>query len=144
MLFFGGHAADTRTTLHHLQLLDVATWTWLTDERSGGLNYRLEPREATGAVARHGHTATLVEYDNQAYVVFVGGGRGTILEDPNQCEEFGNAQAVDVRSLYRRGTSRVRPRYGQLVELSSSYTPGRHHTASLVAVSYTHLRAHET
>ena len=133
VLFFGGHAADTRTTLHHLQLLDVATWTWLTDERSGGLNYRLEPREATGAVARHGHTATLVEYDDQAYVVFVGGGRGTILEDPDRCEEFGNAQAVDVRSLYRRGTSRVRPRYGQLVALSSSYVPGRHHTASLVA-----------
>ena len=133
VLFFGGHAADTRTTLHHLQLLDVATWTWLTDERSGGLNYRLEQRQATGAVARHGHTATLVEYDNQAYVVFVGGGRGTVLEDPERCEEFGTAQAVDVKSLYRRGTSRLRPRYGQLVDLASDYVPGRHHTASLVA-----------
>ena len=118
VLFFWGTLRDTRTTLHHLQLLDVATWTWLTDERSGGLNYRLEPREATGAVARHGHTATLVEYDNQAYASSssVAGAALCSKISPNQCEEFRERPAVDVRSLCIDG---VRLAYGRATASSS-------------------------
>ena len=44
----------------------------------------------------HGHSAALVERGGGTYVVFVGGGTGSILDDPARCQEHSIAQVLDV------------------------------------------------
>ena len=46
----------------------------------------------------HGHSAALVERGGGAYVVFVGGGTGSILDDPARCQEHSVAQVLDLSS----------------------------------------------
>jgi hypothetical protein len=74
----------------------------------------------------HGHSAALVERGGGAYLVFVGGGTGSILDDPARCNERSVAQVLDLHSL--RG-----PFLPKVQLTHDSYAPGRHHTACRVS-----------
>ena len=139
--FFGGHN-DNGRELTHLQLLCVKTcdrgvsiiilsrlnaspvaphrWTW-----------RAYPAYPAGSAApTHGHSAALVERGGRTYLVFVGGGTGSILDDPARCQEHRIAQV-----LFLRGDEPfLRTRFLPTVQLAhESYAPGRHHTACRVS-----------
>ena len=75
----GGH--ERHSTTSNSGRGDV---TWLTDE--GGGELPAEPREARAPSAA---TAALVEYDNQAYVVFVGGGQALYSKIPTSARSSG-------------------------------------------------------
>ena len=103
-----------------LQLLCVKTWTW--SECFSLPN--------GGALPTHGHSAALVERGGRAYIVFIGGGTGSILDDPARCNEHSVAQVVDLHTL--GGT--LRDNFLPTVQLAhESYAPGRHHTACRVS-----------
>ena len=134
VLFFGGHTNNGRE-LADLQLLCVKTWTWFSSYALVGASR-----------PTHGHSAALVERDGGAYVVFVGGGTGSVLDDPGRCAEHGAAQVLEVSSLRPvdnkghalppgdAGELKVRTRFLPPVRLThDSYVPGRHHTACRVA-----------
>ena len=121
VVFFGGHHENGRE-LAHVQLLCVKTWAWFSCPLAGGI--RLTPT--------HGHSAALVERDGGAYVVIVGGGTGSILDDPARCQEHSIAQVIELHSIY--GGHRVGGRPLPTVQLAhESYVPGRHHTACHVS-----------
>ena len=74
----------------------------------------------------HGHSAALVERGGGAYLVFVGGGTGSILDDPARCNERSVAQVLDLHSLDG-------PFLPTVLLTHDSYVPGRHHTACRVS-----------
>ena len=95
-------------------------WTWRAYPASGS------------AASTHGHSAALVERGGDTYLVFVGGGTGSILDDPARCQEHSIAQVIELHSIY--GGHRVGGRPLPTVQLAhASYAPGRHHTACRVS-----------
>ena len=108
-----------------LQLLCVKTWTWFSCRSPRGSGILPSP-------PTHGHSAALVERGGGTYVVFVGGGTGSILDDPARCQEHSVAQVLDELALF--GRDRVGARFLPTVQLAhESYVPGRHHTACRVS-----------
>ena len=78
----------------------------------------------------HGHSAALVERGGGAYLVFIGGGTGSILDDPARCQEHSVAQVVDLHTL---GHAHRDPFLPTVQIAHENYVPGRHHTACRVA-----------
>ena len=78
----------------------------------------------------HGHSAALVERGGGAYLVFIGGGTGSILDDPARCNEHSVAQVVDLHTL---GHAHRDPFLPTVQIAHDSYVPGRHHTACRVS-----------
>ena len=124
VVFFGGHTENGGRELADMQLLCVKSWTWF---ECSSLN--------RDGLPTHGHSAALVERGGGAYVVFVGGGTGSILDDPARCQEHSIAQVLDVSWLTPVGNGqRLNADFLSIVQLAhESYVPGRHHTACRVS-----------
>ena len=120
VFFFGGHHENGRT-LAHIQLLCVKTWAWFSCHVVGG----------SQLMPTHGHSAALVERPGATYVVFVGGGTGSILDDPARCNEHSVAQVVELAFLDRVALG-VLP-FPPVQLAHELYVPGRHHTACRVS-----------
>jgi hypothetical protein len=120
VIFYGGHTENGRE-LADVQVLCVKSWTWFD-----------LPTHGRG-LPTHGHSAALVERGGGAYVVFVGGGTGSILDDPARCQEHSVAQVLDVGWNPFVG-QQLSANFLAPVQLAyESYVPGRHHTACRVA-----------
>lgn len=120
VVVFGGHTDDCTRSLSSVDVLDLATWQWHTDFVVG-LGRVNETR-----LRRHGHSATLQEFDSTGYLVVVGGGRGNILREGRNAvhEDKSDAVVLDTRSWSWAGLVNL----GRPIDAPA---PGRHHTASL-------------
>lgn len=127
VVFFGGHSANTAVTLAAAQFLDVKTWTWLAARDDGVAEGDVAPR------ARHGHSASLYEAPEGAYLIFAGGGEGIILDDPRECVDASDAQALFLGDVSLDAGAVEGLEWLPVVDLRhESYAPGRHHTAAPV------------
>ncbi|CAH0367356.1 unnamed protein product [Pelagomonas calceolata] len=117
VVFYGGHTENGRE-LAAPQVLCVKSWKWFD-----------LPTHGRG-LPTHGHSAALVERGGGAYIVFVGGGTGSILDDPARCQEHSVAQVLDLHTL----GDVYRDPFLPTVQLAhESCAPGRHHTACRVS-----------
>ena len=116
MIFYGGHN-DNGRELAGVQALCVKSWNWID-----------LPTHGRG-LPTHGHSAAFVERGGGAYVVFVGGGTGSILDDPARCQEHSIAQVLEVGWNPFVGQE-LSANFLAPVQLThESYSPGRHHTS---------------
>merc|ERR1719181_1828365 len=120
VIFYGGHTENGRE-LADCQVLCVKSWAWFSCSLVGG----------TQLMPTHGHSAALVERPGATYVVFVGGGTGSILDDPARCNELSVAQVVELPIMGRAGLGAYPLPTVHLMH--ESYVPGRHHTACRVS-----------
>ena len=120
VIFYGGHN-DNGRELAGVQALCVRSWNWID-----------LPTHGRG-LPTHGHSAAFVERGGGAYVVFVGGGTGSILDDPARCQEHSIAQVLEVGWNPFVGQE-LSANFLAPVQLAHNlYVPGRHHTACRVS-----------